>query len=893
MSDFDFQPYRDFILLDGDKQRGLYTSTDAWLPLQVSTITQQKQGMEQKKSAPEKMGEQVPVLDGLRKYALAEQREHVILFGRPGSGKSTALQQLRRALAAEGLVPILVQLKNKIPILEAIGNELEKGDLELEPKEIKRLLRNQKLILLLDGINEIPTPDLRQSLDYFREQNSKVPMIFTTRDLAFGGELGIGRRLEMKPLTVLQIQEFVGQRLPEVGGKLLKQLGDRLREIAETPLLLKMLCDVFGATGQIPENKGELFRWFDREYDKFKGFPPVSEDSRRFKSEILQQLAFVMMTGDPSKPTEFWLTIDRGAAEREIEKFLIDRVIDTAAKAKEWLEDLLEHHLLQVAADARQIEFHHQLFQEYYAAEKLLNMFCDGHPNVIETQRFQHFYLNYLKWTEAISLLLSLLQDNLTIEEILISASEVDSILGKKLRRFWISLQKNNKNPALDEQYLKISIPVLFESVTSDDRDTAKTSIETLKYLGDAAIPALIKALHNEDPMNFMAAEALGQMSTEVVTPMLLLAITNENVFVREGAARALGNLDRIMEADFQMEIFDSHIIKHPLASTTSELAINARKALQECLNDEDSDVCSAAAIALGKIGCSEAESALRKILIEHKFSHVRKSAAASLIMLNLDNFIFALSNLRNNNYETPENAKTSFYVTAFTNRILNLELITEFIFNENIKEQIHEFLKKRSSESNIAILNDLLDQSKLKALHSKVLILELILNCFERMLENEGRKDFIEIISIMLSDRYINEELEKKVDESVKKISVDGILKNKEGEHLIRMASQILGDRYLNYFFLRLHYREQVVARFYNSDFSHSLPISLRVNQKHSQTIINAQKVNIIENFDTYIEGDKVVGDKVAGDKYEIKTVGNLNTGTVNITGNQTGETK
>jgi hypothetical protein len=30
-----------------------------------------------------------------------------------------------------------------------------------------------------------------------------------------------------------------------------------------------------------------------------------------------------------------------------------------------------------------------------------------------------------------------------------------------------------------------------------------------------------------------------------------------------------------------------------------------------------------------------------------------------------------------------------------------------------------------------------------------------------------------------------------------------------------------------------------------------------------------------------------------VAGDKYEIKIVGNLNTGTVNITGNQTGETK
>jgi hypothetical protein len=41
MPDFDFQPYRDFILLDGDKQRALYTPTDALLPLQVGTALQQ------------------------------------------------------------------------------------------------------------------------------------------------------------------------------------------------------------------------------------------------------------------------------------------------------------------------------------------------------------------------------------------------------------------------------------------------------------------------------------------------------------------------------------------------------------------------------------------------------------------------------------------------------------------------------------------------------------------------------------------------------------------------------------------------------------------------------------------------------------------------------------
>ncbi len=47
------------------------------------------QPQEQEGQASEKV-EQLPVLEGLRKY----QDNHVLLVGRPGSGKSTALQRL-------------------------------------------------------------------------------------------------------------------------------------------------------------------------------------------------------------------------------------------------------------------------------------------------------------------------------------------------------------------------------------------------------------------------------------------------------------------------------------------------------------------------------------------------------------------------------------------------------------------------------------------------------------------------------------------------------------------------------------------------------------------------------------------------------------------------------
>ncbi|NJM49155.1 MAG: signal transduction protein with Nacht domain protein, partial [Alkalinema sp. RU_4_3] len=327
-------------------------------------------GHELEGRAEERRVEQFPVLEGLRRYALGEEREHVLLAGRPGSGKSMALRQWVVTLAGEGLVPVLVQLKGDRTVPELIKAEFRRAKVAVTEAQIDDWLMDDRLILLLDGVNEIPTEALRRDLAQFREENLSVPMVLTTRDLAIGGDFGIEKRFEMRPLSPEQLREFVGKYLPGSGEKLLLQLRDRLREIAETPLLLKMLCDLFKLTGEVPQNKGELFREFDREYDKFKGMTAVSGEFRRFRPEVLQHLAYTMMRGDGG--VDFELTIDRGVAEGAIEDLLKGRVDAQGAKAKEWLEDLVEHHLLQVAADGRRLEFHHQLFQEYYAAEWLL-----------------------------------------------------------------------------------------------------------------------------------------------------------------------------------------------------------------------------------------------------------------------------------------------------------------------------------------------------------------------------------------------------------------------------------------------------------------------------------------------------------------------------------------
>lgn len=509
-SGIDFQPYLKAIARLYSQQSHLYTPTDALLTLEARSVEQQDiQQPDQKR----KVEPPFPVITGLRKYALGEKREHVLLAGRPGSGKSTVLQQLTVALAEEGQVPVLVQLKHDRTVPELIQDEFRRAKQKVTPEQIEDWLLADQLILLLDGVNEIPNDGLRGKLARFRENNSTVPMIFTTRDLAVGGDPGIGKCLEMKPLSEPQMHKFVEKYLPEHGEQLLVQLRGRLREIAETPLLLKMLCDVFKQTGEIPQNKGELFQKFDRDYERLKKdieYVPVSENFWEFKSEVLQHLAFSMIQADVQKPAELWLTISKQRAQSLLETWLHQRgVVDAPTKAKMWLKDLCKHHLLQDAVKPEEIEFHHQLFQEYYAAEYLLQLLP-----VLTDEQLKRDYLNYLKWTEAIALMLSVVDQKAQVLRVVKLALDIDLRLGARLvgsvkldfQEHTLSFLTALKIPELlkirllGNAHSDSAISLLTTALSEQDTDIRSAAVNTLGQIGtEKAAFSLLKGLEDKE----------------------------------------------------------------------------------------------------------------------------------------------------------------------------------------------------------------------------------------------------------------------------------------------------------------------------------------------------------------------------------------------------------
>jgi HEAT repeat protein len=576
----EFRAYLEAICGD-PLERYVQTDAEILLRLHVQTALEKnpQQGNQTDKA---KKAERLPVLEGICKYAA----DHVLLSGNPGSGKSTALKQLLRQEADRTLrgevstIPVLVELRAGKPIMELIREVFRRKRLRASEQQIDDWLFDGRLLLLIDGVNEIASDNLLRDLEDFRTSNSSTPMIFTTRDLGIRGDLGITKKLEMQPLSESQMREFVSAYLPAQGAELLRQLQDRLRELCETPLLLKMLCDVFAETQEIPQNKGELFRRFDRDYAKFKRIESISGELQRWKSELLQYLAFQMMSGQAG----IRLQIDRTEAESILEAFLKDRVNAPADKAKLWLEDLIEHHLLQVAANRTQMEFHHQLFQEYFAAEYLLRQL-----DKLDDLMLKKLYLNSLDWTESLALMLGILDNEQRALRVVRLALEIDLKLGARLA----GEVKPQFQQATVEQVICLDVPewlrvellgrtrsnvavaylkqILVDSTSDADTDVIRALAKMTCIPAIGILTSLLS--HQDSVLRNEVTYALGQNGTKQAVNGLIQALADPVNFIRANSLKWLHKVD-------------------------TELAI---RALHQALNDSDYLVGKTASLLLNR----------------------------------------------------------------------------------------------------------------------------------------------------------------------------------------------------------------------------------------------------------------------------------------------------
>ena len=626
--------------------------------LMVQTVDKEKVESQKEKGEEEKKEkiERLPVLEGICKYAA----EHVLLVGRPGSGKSTALARLLLQEAENALsdrlakIPVLVELRylpseaNESSVSDRILAFIHKHDpaLDIDEAGIKQLLRQGRLLLLVDGVNELPSDRGRAQVNQFRELYQKTcPMIFTTRELSAGGDLGIAKRLEMQPLTEPQMQQFVMAYLPTQGERLLRQLSGRLREFGQTPLLLWMLCSLFQQSEQIPPNLGMVFRAFTVGYgDRIKQDVTLSKDSRAWWGRLLQYLAFKMTCGE--NLTELQVAISRREAELFLVEFLRGKVEFADDLAVRWLEDLLKHHLIQISND--RIEFRHQLIQEYYAAEWLLGLL----PSLSDA-RLQQGYLNYLKWTEPLALMLELVEGEEQAVRVVRLALEVDLRLGARLagavkygfqektvgllmreieerkipQRFAIELFGETKSD--------FGIKSLIQSIKNQSPFVCWLALIELGKVGSAkAVETLVEYLQDHDyDVRRKAAEELSKIGSDKAVEILAKNLKDQNYFVRSNAAEALvkiGSNKSIEILIHALQDRDDDVRRDVALALENIRSDEAVAPLIQSLQDRDPFLRWKAAEALGNIGSDKAIESLIHILQDQDYE-LRGIAAEAL----------------------------------------------------------------------------------------------------------------------------------------------------------------------------------------------------------------------------------------------------------------------
>ena len=718
----DFQPYLASLIADETYQRqwGSYTSTDAIGQVQVSpsaTVldvglmvrlmqSEQPDDVRNPEHQKQTISERLPVLQGIRKYAPA----HVLLMGRPGSGKTTALLRLlvdeaKQAQADAAIkIPVLVELRyldaERPSVLERIQTFLSRHSLQLEEAALKTALAGERFLLLLDGVNELPSEAAQRSLNRFRQDYAKTPMVFVTRDIALGGDLGIAKKLKMQPLSEAQMRQFVQVYLPEQGEFMVRQLQGRLREMGQTPLLLWMLCEVFKGLNQLPSNLGLLFRWFAGEYNKLKRDVPVAAGLHRWQDEILQQLAFTLMQAE--KPTAFRVAMPRSQAETILTAFLTNKVDYPAQRAKAWLEDLLEHHLLQLTSQ-NQLEFHHQLLQEYYAAEALLR-----HLPHLSNEQLQQDYLNSLKWTEPIALMLAMVEQEAQALRVVKLALDVDWMLAARLagevkpkfQEKSANLVKRFSDRKNLPDWLKVRLlgktgseharQLLFQFLSNSDISTVRSAAYFIGKTGDrAAIDLLTQRLNDIDSRFFAQKyyggadrtgdlwaehiEALAYLAPEKAIQFLWSRVLDEGddlkdffiVYVVTEAPQLLMALDaegvlpelirRIEDAKFAhkdeaLENQKSRILSLISYAKNYEIAIPV---LISALEQQESEFIQKIIIQLLGESTNNCVDPVLVNCLSHKSYKLREEASSQLIKRKIENTSELEKLLESNNWET------------------------------------------------------------------------------------------------------------------------------------------------------------------------------------------------------------------------------------------------
>jgi hypothetical protein len=290
----------------------------------------------------------------------------IIILGEPGSGKTATLSQLTFEYAKMALENPDAALPVFLRLDDIKGNEYFEDYLgrylgPLSPY-LETILLSRGVVMLLDGLNEIPKSHYSIQVRRIREWQARYPnqlIAITCRTREFKENWGNFCKIEISSLASIRIQSFIQKFLKEEDATQLTQIinGDRaLKNLGRNPYILFMIIQIYVKSGEIPANRTKLYSAFvdtllSREQKR------MSEDWIDIKQQKagLASLAYAMQV-HAGKGT----TVDKAWALDQIRKAV------TGYDSEQLLALATNANLL--VESGTKVGFSHKSFQEYFAA---------------------------------------------------------------------------------------------------------------------------------------------------------------------------------------------------------------------------------------------------------------------------------------------------------------------------------------------------------------------------------------------------------------------------------------------------------------------------------------------------------------------------------------------